>query len=137
MFAEGFSIFLFHLCFYFCSVHFIFPFSLFPRRNLPFCPINRRDPFFPLQQGEIPATELATIPGRSHRIPGLVFKVLVSCSGFFPRLIFLLNVAYIFVYLHFQLFFSLLKSNPTPFGHSTSYCWPFYDLQITQLCLNG
>ena len=134
MFSEGFPAipFLFFL-FYFAFCPFFLYFTI---KSLRFHPTDGRQPFLPCSKEEIPATELSTIPGRSHRIPGLVFKVLVSCSVFCPRLIFMLNVAQIAFYLHFQLLLSLLKANPSPFGHSTSYCWPFYDLQITQMHKN-
>ena len=60
-----------------------------------------------------PATELATIPGRSHWIPGF-------CLIYFAYLGWFIFVFY-FCYC---------------LGHSTSYCWLFYELQIAQLCKN-
>ena len=53
---------------------------------------------------------------------GLFFKVSIFSYVLFPTLIFCYNLAQIHVYLHFQLLSSLLKANPSPFGHSTGYC---------------
>ena len=62
--------------------HFYFVFLAPPRGSLPFRPIYGRHPFLLCSNGEIPTTDLATIPGRSHRITGFYF-----CSLFLFSLV--------------------------------------------------
>ena len=64
-----------------------------------------------------------------------ILKFLKFLPQFFRN--FMLNLSQIIVYVHLQLLLSLLKANPIPFGHITSYYWPFCGLHITQLCKNG
>ena len=74
-----------HFIFHYFPASFLLFFSAFPSRNLSFCPIDGRQPFLPCSKGEIPATKLVTIPGRSHWILGSVFQNFKFQFNFFSQ----------------------------------------------------